>query len=150
MAPQKPAKNKKQNTTTSRSSSPAAGVHASRRSSTTTSRSSSPAAGLDASRRSTDTEQQVHEWQEHQGRRTRAAQRQRHAADTGTSSQSQLAQSITRRVETSRYTKPARDSEPAVDLTASPRAKRKVGRFCSTFWERDAKNHANFLRVPVT
>ena len=21
---------------------------------------------------------------------------------------------------------------------------------CSTFWERDAKNHANFLRVPVT
>ena len=112
------------NTTTSRSSSPAAGVHASRRSSTTTSRSSSPAAGLDASRRSTDTEQQVHEWQEHQGRRTRAAQRQRHAADT--SSQSQLAQSITRRVETSRYTKPARDSEPAVDLMASPRAKRKV------------------------
>ena len=25
-----------------------------------------------------------------------------------------------------------------------------LGRFCSTFWERDAKNHANFLRVPVT
>ena len=27
---------------------------------------------------------------------------------------------------------------------------RHYGRFCSTLWERDAKNHANSLRVPVT